>query len=516
MKRVYCLYRVSSNLQLDKQDIPMQRIACHAFADSRGWEIIREFSEKGVSGYKLSMSQRDTITEIKEAAMLEKFDVLLVFMFDRIGRRDDETPFVVEWLVKHGIEIWSVCEGEQRFENHVDKLTNYIRYWQAAGESERISERTRTRIRQLTSEGHFTGGVCPYGYQLVRQGRENKRKQPLYDLMIQPKEADVVRIMFAKVAYDCCGTTILANYLNERELFPKSGRPWNPASLSGILQNRLYIGEIHKGNATSYQEHLRIIDDVLFQEVQEAILTKKVDASSRRTVPTWGRSLLSGFLFCGTCGSRLSSTHTVKHYQRKDGSVTTTRTQKYVCQQRRNGFPCKCAGQHTYLAEKLERRVIAEITSHLVKIWNKDPCALAEEKVHERMSAIEVDYSNAKNRKQSIERELKILQAEAFACMEGKSSFPAEQIQVMYANCHKQLIEITNQLASLVAEQAGLSHLAWEIEMLIRKQQERWAEFEEAALGRKKSILSYFLKSVVVKSEYKVQIEFAIEEIDIT
>ena len=246
MKRVYCLYRVSSNLQLDKQDIPMQRIACHAFADSRGWEIIREFSEKGVSGYKLSMSQRDTITEIKEAAMLEKFDVLLVFMFDRIGRRDDETPFVVEWLVKHGIEIWSVCEGEQRFDNHVDKLTNYIRYWQAAGESERISERTRTRIRQLTSEGHFTGGVCPYGYQLVRQGRENKRKQPLYDLMIQPEEADVVRIMFAKVAYDCCGTTILANYLNERELFPKSGRPWNPASLSGILQNRLYIGEIHR------------------------------------------------------------------------------------------------------------------------------------------------------------------------------------------------------------------------------------------------------------------------------
>lgn len=72
------------------------------------------------------------------------------------------------------------------------------------------------------------------------------------------------------------------------------------------------------------------------------------------------------------------------------------------------------------------------------------------------------------------------------------------------------MIEITNQLASLAAEQAGLSHLAWEIEMLIRKQQERWAEFAEAALGRKKSILSYFLKSVVVKSEYKVQIEFAI------
>lgn len=255
MKRVYCLCRVSSTIQLDKQDIPMQRIACHAFADCRSWEIIREFSEKGVSGYKLSMSQRDAIMEIKEAAMLKKFDVLLVFMFDRIGRRDDEAPFVVEWLVKHGIEIWSVCEGEQRFDNHVDKLTNYVRYWQAADESERIYERTQTRIRQLTSEGHFTGGVCPYGYQLVRQGRENKRKQPLYDLMILAEEAETVRVIFSKVAYEGCGTSILANYLNERKLSLKSGRPWNPASLSGILQNRLYIGEMHKGDATCYQEH---------------------------------------------------------------------------------------------------------------------------------------------------------------------------------------------------------------------------------------------------------------------
>ena len=29
--------------------------------------------------------------------------MLLVFMFDRIGRIDDETPFVVEWFVHHGI-----------------------------------------------------------------------------------------------------------------------------------------------------------------------------------------------------------------------------------------------------------------------------------------------------------------------------------------------------------------------------------------------------------------------------
>ena len=56
-------------------------------------------------------------------------------MFDRIGRIADETPFVVEWFVKNSIEIRSTQEGEQRFDNHIGKLLNYIRFWQAEGES---------------------------------------------------------------------------------------------------------------------------------------------------------------------------------------------------------------------------------------------------------------------------------------------------------------------------------------------------------------------------------------------
>ena len=49
-------------------------------------------------------------------SLLKEFDVLLVFMFDRLGRREDETPFVVQWFVQQGIEVWSTREGEQRFD----------------------------------------------------------------------------------------------------------------------------------------------------------------------------------------------------------------------------------------------------------------------------------------------------------------------------------------------------------------------------------------------------------------
>ena len=119
--------------------------------------------------FKKSAKDRDQLQLLQQAAAAGEFDVLLVFMFDRLGRRDDETPFIVEWFTKQGVEVWSVNEGEQRFDSHVDKLMNYIRYWQASGESIKTSIRTRTRIEQLTEEGHYTGGTVAFGYKRVQK-----------------------------------------------------------------------------------------------------------------------------------------------------------------------------------------------------------------------------------------------------------------------------------------------------------------------------------------------------------
>ena len=115
--RVYCLYRVSTDKQVDhtdqhQADIPMQRKACRKFAEDKGWTILHEEQEEGVSGHKVRAANRDKLQIIKEHAKQRKFDILLVFMFDRIGRIADETPFVVEWFVRNGIRVWSTQEGE--------------------------------------------------------------------------------------------------------------------------------------------------------------------------------------------------------------------------------------------------------------------------------------------------------------------------------------------------------------------------------------------------------------------
>ena len=215
MEMVYTLYRVSTKQQVDKtkDDIPMQREACHEFAEKMGWTIGKEFLEKGVSGFKVSANDRDAIQELKEAALRGEFQILLVFMFDRIGRIDDETPFLVEWFVKQGIRVWSVQEGEQRFESHVDKLMNYIRFWQASGESEKTSMRIKTRMQQLKSEGCYTGGTVPYGYQLVNTGRVNKKGKPVHDLAVDPIQADWIRKIFSLTLNEGYGSFSVPNTL---------------------------------------------------------------------------------------------------------------------------------------------------------------------------------------------------------------------------------------------------------------------------------------------------------------
>lgn len=71
-------------------------------------------------------------------------------------------------LGKNGIQAWSTQEGEHRFDSHTDKRINYIRFWQADGESEKTSVRTKTDLGQLVEDGHFKGGTPPFGYDLIK------------------------------------------------------------------------------------------------------------------------------------------------------------------------------------------------------------------------------------------------------------------------------------------------------------------------------------------------------------
>lgn len=268
-KRVKTIYRVSTLKQTEKDDIPMQRQVCQEFAQQQGWNIIEEKMEKGISGYKVSAKNRDAIVELQEEALKGEFDVLLVFMFDRLGRKDDETPFVVEWFVKNGIEVWSATEGEQRFDTHVDKLMNYIRYWQASGESIKTSIRTKTRLGQIVKEGRFKGGRAPYGYNLIKKGRIGKKNKELYDLEVNEHEAGVIRTIFDLACNKGFGGRRISSTLIEKGIFNRSGKPFVQSTINTMLDNVAYLGILRSGE--TYSEvfpELQIIDqNTLFKSV---------------------------------------------------------------------------------------------------------------------------------------------------------------------------------------------------------------------------------------------------------
>ena len=310
-KTVTCLYRASTLQQVDpKLDLPMQREECMKFAGHMGWTIEKEYQELGVSGYKVSEKKRDAIQDIRREVEAGHIQRLLVFMCDRIGRKADETPFVVEWLVSKGVEVWSALEGQQKIETHTDKLINYIRYWQAEGESEKTSMRVRVKHQQMVEEGIWRGGLTPYGYRTEHRGRIGKKNRPLMDLIKDEKTGPIVEMIFEFVTFKGWRNYRLANLLNEK--YPDPSKVWTAQTIRAMISNPIYTGRFRfNGIVSPVNEELRYVSDSTFEMAQRAIQSRiarryptiRADESmsisdGQTKASVYGASLLSGILYC--------------------------------------------------------------------------------------------------------------------------------------------------------------------------------------------------------------------------
>lgn len=507
-RRVYCLYRVSTLGQVEKDDIPMQKEACREFVRQHpGWEIVREFSEKGVSGFKVSAKDRDAIQEIQRDALQNKFDILLVFMFDRLGRREDETPFVVEWFVKNGIEVWSAKEGQQRFDTHVDKLLNYIRYWQASGESIKTSVRTKTRMEQLTKEGCFTGGVVPFGYRLEHKGRTNKRNQDVGDLVIDPDEAEIVKLIFQKYLYEGYGAQRLCRYLTEQGIKNKKGRNIPTTSINRIIKNPIYTGVIRNGDSQSdVLTDLQIIDEETFEKAQQ-MMEKRVTHHSDVPLNTKGRSLLVGNIYCGHCGGRLTLTTSGRKRVRKDGTVIRETRARYQCHYNIR-HPGECDGQSGYGVEKLDKLIDQIIRIQLGRIRS----APSQELIA-RQQTKEVDLAKSKlnllnEQYRQKQQEYQDLRAETIKVIQGTSHLNVDLLNSLVAEASEQIKQLSWQIQTATAE---LEETVQSASQVLREYDQLmgWAEmYDNCTFEAKKMIVAQFVKEVHVRRDYEIDIEF--------
>lgn len=515
--RVCCLYRVSTSQQVDfseknQADIPMQRKACHRFAESKGWIIVHEEQEDGVSGHKIRAENRDKVQAIKELAKQNKFDILLVFMFDRIGRIADETPFVVEWFVRNGIQVWSTQEGEQRFDSHTDKLTNYIRFWQADGESEKTSIRTKTRLGQLVEEGNFKGGNAPFGYDLVKSGRLNKKKHELYDLVVNETEAVVVRLIFEKYVHEGYGAQRIATHLNGLGHRARTGRFWHHASIRGMICNLTYTGVLRSGESRSQVlPHLQIITPELFESAQSIRVGRSNAVEAERRVPlnTRGQCLLSGNVFCGHCGSRLAVTTNGKAYPCKEDPTRVVKRIRYICYGKTRK-QTECDGQTGYTSHVLDGiidKIVRQIFSRVKSIPKHEILSVGYQKQSEEQKAIlrttQSEYNKAA-------KELKMLRGEVVKAIQGQSTFSKELLGSLIAEA-----EETCRTAEQELEVARHTFEDGEkLRASLTSQYDEvisWSDmYDTAGIEAKKMIVNCLIRRVDVYEGYRLKIDFGI------
>lgn len=485
----------------------MQRVRCRGFCEERNWTIVCELQEESVSGHKVRAENRDKLQLAKQYAKEHKFDILLVFMFDRLGRIADETPFVLEWFVHNGIRVWSCEEGEQRIETHADKLTNYIRFWQADGESEKISIRTANSLHILTEAGCFTGGVRPYGYSFVHTGRTNKRKQPVNDLAIQEDEAAVVRLMFRLAHTEGYGPQRIANHLNGQGIKNKGGMNWHPSTVRGILRNCLYVGILRSGDSCSDPiESLRIVDDQTFNAVQNMMQAWAVRNNATRSAPlnTRGNSLLSGFVFCGHCGARLCVTTSGKYGRKQDGIATIRTRYTFQTKSRTHG---DCDGQTGYTAGKLDEiviRVLRFIFSRMRHLSRQEVLEVCrQEDLAEKQAVLKKlrqDYTAA-------EKNYQRLAGEIVNALAGQSAFSPEILNTALETEKQKCAQLRISIATLEQELA-----ASEVQGVQKAQQYDdpldWAKaFDTTSMSAKKMIASHMIDRVTVFRGYRLEIK---------
>jgi DNA invertase Pin-like site-specific DNA recombinase len=100
-KRAALYVRVST----DKQTVENQVEALTKVAEARGWQIVETFSDAGISGAK-TRKDRPGLDAMLKAAQRGKFDVVMAWAIDRLGRSLVDLLSTIENLKACGVDLY--------------------------------------------------------------------------------------------------------------------------------------------------------------------------------------------------------------------------------------------------------------------------------------------------------------------------------------------------------------------------------------------------------------------------
>ena len=292
--------RYSSHAQREAS-IEQQFKKCLEFAEKSGLEVAHMYSDKAITG---KTDRRADFQQMMRDASRGKFQYVIAWKSNRMGRNMLEAMMNDVKLREMGIRCLYV---EEDFEDNaagrfaLRNMMNVNQFY-----SENMAEDIMRGMMDNAQSCMTNGGVLPYGY---RRGKDGKFE-------IVEEEAAIVREIFIKVKNDVPFVDIASEF-NSRGIKTRKRAAWNKNSFAKILTNERYLGIYLWGDIRIENGMPQIIDEELFESVQEKLKTK---ANPRGRHRVGGDYLLTGKLFCGKCGAPMvgmsgtSGTAGRKHY----------------------------------------------------------------------------------------------------------------------------------------------------------------------------------------------------------
>ncbi len=320
--RCYIYVRVSTSMQVDGYSLEAQRERLIKFAEFQEMEVVREYCDAGKSGKNIS--GRPEFSQMLQdiAEDRDEVDFILVFKLSRFGRNAADVLNSLQYIQDFGVNLICVEDGIDSSKDS-GKLTITVLSAVAEIERENILVQTMEGRRQKAREGKWNGGQAPFGYELDSKNGT---------LTVNPKEAEIVRIIFSKFVNEGLGADSICDYLNQHGYQKKKVKKnelnyFSRGFIMKILDNPVYIGKIAYGRIAtekvkgSRDQYKRVKSDdyMLVDGIHEAIVDQELWETARirrkETGVKWNKThslehehILSGILRCPVCGSGLVGT----------------------------------------------------------------------------------------------------------------------------------------------------------------------------------------------------------------
>ena len=336
-KKVAIYIRVSTTYQVDRDSLPMQRKDLAAYS-----ELVLGISDYEIfedAGYSGKNTDRPAFQEMMQRTRKGEFSHILVWKIDRISRNLLDFAEMYEELQE--LRVTFVSKNEQ-FDTSTAIGEAMLKIILVFAELERnmTSERVTAAMISRANNGQWNGGRVPFGYDYDPEKKE---------FSIREDEEKICQLL-KKDYLESKSLTHTAGFLNESGYKTRAEAEWSPTAVWIIASSPFYAG-IYRYNRYKGVEH-RVENPeeewVLVPDHHPAIFTLEEHEAMLQLLKKNLRSfenpigrphgtdnihLFSGIVYCGKCGSKMTSTPGRLH---ADGY----RTSVYSCPKRRKTKDC--------------------------------------------------------------------------------------------------------------------------------------------------------------------------------